>query len=278
VRKNINIANSGTILASKTVVVVLGGKAVLRICSVFFLVLYFSLVCCTEKDIPEQIPIPKPSEEYFSQHDLCESEIAKAEKKYNIPHRLFMAIGTVESGRPDALNRKRPYPWTVCVAGRGYYFSTKSAAIAAVKRFRARGKKNIDVGCMQVNLMHHSDAFKTLEEAFTPKYNVDYAARFFLGLKNAHNSWTNAVGYYHSKLERYYKPYCATVYNTWNNVVNRKINSSPKVQQAASEIKSKLSFMPSYYSLVDNKISTKLHQLGRQSLNRSTPKFFANDH
>jgi hypothetical protein len=216
---------------------------------------------------------------YFSQHDLCEGEIEAAEKKYGIPHRLFMAIGTVESGRssPDS-GTKRPYPWTICVAGKSFYFSTKSAAIAAVKRFMARGKRNIDVGCMQVNLMHHADAFRNLEEAFTPKYNVDYAARFFLQLKNTHNSWTHAVGYYHSKAARYYKPYCNTVYNTWTNVRKRAVNFVPKVQLAAAEVKSKISFIPSYYSLADPLVSAKLHQLGRKSLNRSPPKFFQGRH
>ena len=40
-------------------------------------------------------------------------------------------------------------------------------------------------------------------------------------------------------------------------------------------IKSDISFLPSYYSLVDNSISAKLHQLGRRTLVRSAPKFFA---
>jgi hypothetical protein len=220
-----------------------------------------------------------PSKEgYFAQHDLCESEIASAEKKYGIPHRLFMAIGTVESGRSiDSSKGKRPYPWTICAAGKSYYFSTKSAAIATVKRLMAQGKRNIDVGCMQVNLLHHPHAFRTLEEAFTPKYNVAYAAKFFVGLKNMYNSWTHAVGYYHSKAAKYYKPYCTTVYNTWKNVKNRVINFSPQIQLASSQVKSKISFLPSYYSLVDGDISAKLHQLGRRTLNRKTPKFFTNE-
>jgi hypothetical protein len=216
------------------------------------------------------------TEGYFAQHDLCESEIEVAEKKYGIPHRLFMAIGTVESGRSSSDSKtKRPYPWTICVAGKSFYFSTKSAAIAAVKRFIARGKRNIDVGCMQVNLMHHANAFRNLEEAFTPKYNVDYAARFFLQLKNAYNSWTHAVGYYHSRAAKYYKPYCNSVYNTWANVRKHIVNYAPKVRLAAADMKSRISFLPSYYSLTDSAIAAKLHQLGRKSLNRNPPKFFA---
>lgn len=210
---------------------------------------------------------------YFGQHELCESEIIKAEKKYGIPNRLLLAISTVESGR--AVGRsKKPWPWTICANGRGYYCTTKSAAIATTKRLIARGIRNIDVGCMQVNLLHHSTAFKNLEEAFTPKANVNYAARFFLGLKNTYNSWTHAVGYYHSKAAKYYKPYCLMVYNTWNRVRNVQVRDTPIISRAASEIKSNISFLPSYYSLVDNNISAKLHQLGRKTLVRSTPKFF----
>lgn len=213
-------------------------------------------------------------DKYFGQHELCESEIVKAEKKYGIPNRLLLAISTVESGR--AVGRsKKPWPWTICANGRGYYCTTKSAAIATTKRLMARGIRNIDVGCMQVNLLHHSAAFKNLEEAFTPKANVNYAAKFFLGLKNTYNSWTHAVGYYHSKAARHYKPYCSMVYNTWNRVRNVQVRDTPRIAKAASEIKSNISFLPSYYSLVDNSISAKLHQLGRKTLVRSTPKFFA---
>ena len=213
-------------------------------------------------------------DKYFGQHELCESEIVKAEKKYGIPNRLLLAISTVESGR--AVGRsKKPWPWTICANGRGYYCTTKSAAIATTKRLMARGIRNIDVGCMQVNLLHHSAAFKNLEEAFTPKANVNYAAKFFLSLKKTYNSWTHAVGYYHSKAARHYKPYCSVVYNTWNRVRNAQVRDTPMISKAASEIKSNISFLPSYYSLVDNNISAKLHQLGRKTLVRSTPKFFA---
>jgi hypothetical protein len=212
---------------------------------------------------------------YFSQHDLCESEIAQAEKIHGIPHRLLMSIGVVESGRStENSKRKRAWPWTVNANGKGYFFSTKSAAIATVKKLMARGIRNIDVGCMQVNLLHHSKAFKTLEEAFTPKNNVAYAVKYFMELKNSTNSWTHAVGFYHSKAPKYYKPYCSLVFNEWKNNINCKTNTSVKIQKASSEVRSKISFLPSYYSLIDTKISAKLHKLGKQSISKRSPKFF----
>jgi hypothetical protein len=219
-------------------------------------------------------PLDYDRETYFSPHDLCESEILATEKAYKIPRRLFLAMGTVESGRSVDGRNKRAWPWTICVNSKGYYFSTKSAAVAAVKRFMARGIRNIDVGCMQVNLMHHSKAFRTLEEAFTPRKNVAYAAQYFLSLKKATNSWTHAVGYYHSKSSKYYKPYCQQVYNAWKRVMNLKVNSSMYVQRMAGAVKSKISFLPSFYSLMGSKISSRLHKLGRQSIARNPPEFY----
>lgn len=224
----------------------------------------------------EKISSPTPKSEYFSQHDLCEYEIMKAEKKYGIPRKLLMAIGTVESGRStNGSGKRRPYPWTICANGKGYFLSTKNAAIATVKKLMARGIRNIDVGCMQVNLLHHSKAFKTLEEAFTPKNNVAYASKYFMQLKNSYKSWTNAVGYYHSRAAKHYKPYCSMVYNEWKKVANQPVNTSVRVRKASSKVPSKISYIPAYYSLADKKFSAKLHKLGRMSISRTPPKFFA---
>ncbi|MBQ7674282.1 MAG: transglycosylase SLT domain-containing protein [Alphaproteobacteria bacterium] len=245
-----------------------------RLLLLFFCIIFFDVICCFAAPTTPN----KNNNEYFSQHDLCEYEIVQAERKYGIPRKLLMAIGTVESGRVTGNSRrKRPYPWTICANGKSYFLSTKSAAIATVKRLMARGIRNIDVGCMQVNLMHHSHAFRNLEEAFTPKYNVSYASKFFMQLKNEYKTWTNAVGYYHSKAAKHYKPYCSLVFNEWKKSANLPVNTSLKVQQASSNVKSKISFLPSYYSLVDKKISEKLHKLGRMSIARTAPKFFTNE-
>ena len=50
---------------------------------------------------------------------------------------------------------------------------------------------------MQINLMHHPDAFASLEEAFEPTRNVAYGARFLGQLRDETQSWTRAVERYH---------------------------------------------------------------------------------
>ena len=129
---------------------------------------------------------------------LCRTAIALAERAAAIPDRLMQAIGVMESGRKDAAGVAAPWPWTINVEGVGQVFDTKQQAIAAVVAHRARGARSIDVGCMQVNLMHHADAFASLEDAFDPVANTRYAARFLQQLLAQTGSWPRAVAGYHS--------------------------------------------------------------------------------
>jgi hypothetical protein len=80
-----------------------------------------------------------------------------------------------------------------------HYFASKTAAIRWVQQAEAEGITSIDVGCMQVNLMYHPFAFRTLDEAFDPGRNADYAARFLLSLHAATGDWQEAAGQYHSQ-------------------------------------------------------------------------------
>ena len=67
-----------------------------------------------------------------------------------------------------------------------------------MRTLQARGVRSIDVGCMQVNLMHHPDAFASLDEAFDPVANARYAARFLSALFRQTGDWSLATANYHS--------------------------------------------------------------------------------
>jgi len=129
----------------------------------------------------------------------CRGAVAAAERAGGVPPGLLGAISRVESGRrdPDS-GEMQPWPWTADVEGTGYFYPTKAAAIAAVRRFQAQGVQSIDVGCMQVNLQQHPDAFPSLEAAFDPPTNAAYAARFLNELHDQTGDWGKAAGMYHS--------------------------------------------------------------------------------
>jgi hypothetical protein len=125
-------------------------------------------------------------------------------------------LSKVESGRwVKAVEARVAWPWTIMAEGRGRYLPSKAAALREVRRLKARGVSNIDVGCMQVNLHWHGDAFASLEDAFDPAHNVAYAAAFLLHLKQQQRSWTKAIGVYHSHTPRYSGPYRIKVFRAW---------------------------------------------------------------
>ena len=150
-------------------------------------------------------------------HQACAVHAAQHEKEKGIPRHLLSAISKIESGRKDEGSGKFvAWPWTLNVEGAGYTYPTKEAAIAAVRKFHAQGKKSIDVGCMQVNLMHHPKAFRSLDEALDPRKNIEYASRFLSDLRDTHGSWTQAVAHYHSATQELHIPYRKKVYDLWH--------------------------------------------------------------
>jgi len=171
-----------------------------------------------------------PGSKDMETRDLCASIIARAERRHGIPARLLRAISLAETGRYDARRTAMiAWPWAVNAGGKGRYYPSKSKAIAAVERLRARGARNIDVGCMQVNLMHHPKAFADLKTAFDPARNVAYAARFLKDLHARTGSWIDAVAAYHSSLARQGNPYMLRVLRIW---VDRRARPNPAVLAA----------------------------------------------
>ena len=162
--------------------------------------------------------------------DLCISAVAKQEAAKNIPRHLLQAISIAESGRWIGSRKANlAWPWTVTSGGKGTHYKSKSAAIQAVRKLQRRGIKNIDIGCMQVNLRYHPKAFKSLEQAFDPNANAAYAANFLRKLRKNKRSWSQAVKHYHSATQTLNGPYHAKVYKIWR--VERRKEQNIRVAQ-----------------------------------------------
>lgn len=147
---------------------------------------------------------------------LCRAAVAQAEREAGLPPLLLAAMARVESGRRDPeTGRFDPWPWTINAEGRGSFFPDKAAAIAAVRALQAQGVRSIDVGCLQINLRHHPQAFTSLEEAFDPLANARYAARFLAGLQAARGDWMRAAAHYHSQTPELAEAYRERVAAAW---------------------------------------------------------------
>ncbi|MFM8614158.1 MAG: hypothetical protein ACKOC9_05455, partial [Alphaproteobacteria bacterium] len=170
----------------------------------------------------------------FSEGHLCRAAISEAERGANLPRGLLQAIGRVESGRRDPeTGHFAPWPWTINAEGEGKYFPTREAAIAHVRQLQARGVRIIDVGCMQVNLHHHPNAFASLEQAFEPLTNARYAARFLTELNGGRADWRHAAGFYHSQTPERAGPYREKVLAAWEQEARNAGDSSAEAMALA---------------------------------------------
>jgi hypothetical protein len=159
---------------------------------------------------------------------LCEQAISSAEAAGRTPPGMLAAIGQVESGRPDPRSGgMRPWPWTIDADGVGQFFATKAQAVAAVAALQAQGVRSIDVGCMQVNMMYHPDAFSSLSQAFDPAANTAYAVRFLNTLYRRTGSWPKSIAAYHSDTPQIAADYQRRVLATWQRRVPTPVTAGP---------------------------------------------------
>jgi hypothetical protein len=87
---------------------------------------------------------------------------------------------------------------------------------------------SIDVGCLQVNLMYHPDAFASLEDAFDPGHNADYAAHFLNTLYADSHDWKQAIGAYHSETPALGDAYRVLVLARWQRPDLRPVPDQPQ--------------------------------------------------
>jgi soluble lytic murein transglycosylase-like protein len=124
---------------------------------------------------------------------VCEREMAKAAKKYDVPLGVLYAVGLTETGHRGSL-----HPFALNIQGPSYFPESFDEALARFERARKDGIKLIDVGCMQINHFYHGSQFHSVAEMFDPHENVEYAARFLRELKAKEGSWTLAAARYHA--------------------------------------------------------------------------------
>ncbi len=168
---------------------------VMRIAAAAYLAAGSLPACAAEADAP-------PAQSWAeAQSAQCSAAIGIAEGRHGTVPGLLSAIAKAESGRPvPPLRGLQPWPWAVNADGAAMYFDSKPAAVVWTRLALARGVQQVDVGCMQVNLQSHPEAFRDLDDAFDPAANADYAARFLLRLRvDAGGDWAVATGFYHSR-------------------------------------------------------------------------------
>lgn len=166
--------------------------------------------------------------------DLCAAAVSEAERAAALPVQMLQAVSLAEAGRWHAGRAATiAWPWTVTAGGEGKFFPTKADAVAHVARLQKAGRRNIDVGCLQVNLAYHPEAFDGLDAALDPERNAAYAAAFLSDLLAESRSWALALARYHSRERKAGRAYSKKVFAIWNAERRRRYEEERLARIAA---------------------------------------------
>lgn len=140
----------------------------------------------------------------------------------SIPHSLFYAIALTESGKqikPKGVYR--PWPWTLNIAGRGYYFDSRLAAWRALTNSLRAGEQSIDIGLMQINWHYHHERLGSPWQALEPFHNLRVGARILQTCYATRKDWWASVGCYHSPSNpQRAEQYRRRVESRWQKIVS----------------------------------------------------------
>ena len=130
--------------------------------------------------------------------DLCNAAAINAANNDAMPPDVLLALTLVETGRKKG-GAFQPWPWTVNMEGKGYWFDTRVEAVDFVTQSYTTGARSFDIGCFQINHRWHGEAFTSFNQMFDPFDNATYAAKFMTSLLQEGGSWSWAAGAYHSR-------------------------------------------------------------------------------
>jgi len=145
--------------------------------------------------------------------DLCDQAARIAAAEHSVPLAILQAITRVETAQGKT-GDLRPWPWAINIAGQGSWPATRHQAETMVRRAIAQGKSSIDIGCFQLNLRWHGDAFPDLTRMFDPLGNARHAARFLAQLHRQSGDWRLATGRYHSTTPALAETYLTRIEDT----------------------------------------------------------------
>ena len=189
-----------------------------RCATLLLLLLSLSPVALARSKPPRPAPALDPNS--------CAPALDAAEREAALPSRLIHTIALVESGRVQPAGL-RAWPWTINVGGAGLYFGSKAEAVREVVMLQSLGVRSIDVGCMQISLLFHPDAFASLDQAFDPATNAHYAAHFLTRLHAQFGTWPAAAAAYHSQTPEIGADYERRVMALWPLAPSYQVASLP---------------------------------------------------
>jgi hypothetical protein len=139
---------------------------------------------------------------------------------HGIPDSLLLyAIAQQESGRLfDHADRLIPWPWTLNIEGKAYYFRSQAEARDSLARWVRLQPKHIGIGLMQITWPYNQHLPWNPLMALDPQINLSLGALILRECFDRHGDWWAAVGCYHSPTRREAESYRQKVNRRWNTL------------------------------------------------------------
>ncbi len=117
-------------------------------------------------------------------------------QKHGIPAKVLYSLALGESKARLTSGQVRPWPWTLNVRGKPYFYASYDEACRALHRFMTQTHL-VDIGLTQHNWRWQKAHFSSPCAVFDPVANLNHAATLLLEGKRKHGNWVNAAGYFH---------------------------------------------------------------------------------
>ncbi|HBC3474130.1 TPA: hypothetical protein KDY89_004242 [Vibrio parahaemolyticus] len=117
-------------------------------------------------------------------------------KDYGVPPSVLYSLALGESKVQLKSGVVRPWPWTLNVKGKPYFYASYDDACLALKGFLTRTEL-VDIGLTQHNWRWQKQHFHSPCDAFNPRLNLAHAAKLLNEGKRKRGTWVAAAGYFH---------------------------------------------------------------------------------
>lgn len=121
---------------------------------------------------------------------------------------VFYALAILESGQSERTPGYRPWPWTLTVDKKPYYFDTRVAAETFLKQALKSRPAQLGIGLFQIEHRFHAHRFPGIGSMLDPYENTRVAAEIFReALDQEDGDVWKAVGRFHSATPQYAQAY-----------------------------------------------------------------------
>jgi hypothetical protein len=130
---------------------------------------------------------------------LQNTQWGQVARRHRIDPYILYAVALMESRKNGEQNRVMPWPWAINNAGNSFIPNSQQEAEALLNQMLDQGKRNIDVGIMQVNLRWHGHRVAKPEQLLIPSINIEIGASLLNeAIQSAPDNLAHGIGRYYS--------------------------------------------------------------------------------